>query len=340
MNIAYIIYPDVMIAGPANGIRGQAMAWRKGLIDAGHNVNLICPWGEAQKWSQYDVIHFFGGTSWFDFIDEMKKYNPNVLFSPVFDSIESVFKLNLLAHLSFKGYHHPWSLYRKRVNCFRGILVRSEYERRYFKNAFYVPAEKIYKVPLSLTLDDSFHVNPVREKICFHVSLLSNQRKNVRRLIEAAKKYGFPLVLAGDRGISRDFSPILNAIGQAQNIRLLGFLTKTELLNYYARAKVFALPSINEGVGLVALDAAALGCEVVITDKGGPKEYYQGDKLAWLVNPYSVDSIGQAICSALTDTPRQPMLRQHVLTNFSTHAITSRLLEVYKEILNSSINIK
>ena len=36
-----------------------------------------------------------------------------------------------------------------------------------------------------------------KENFCFHCSRLSAENKNVPRIIEAAKKYGFELVLAG-----------------------------------------------------------------------------------------------------------------------------------------------
>ena len=81
------------------------------------------------------------------------------------------------------------------------------------------------------------------------------------------------------------------------NITILGYLTYEELESWYNRAKVFALPSLFEGVGLVALEAAMHHCDIVLTNLGGPKEYYGG--FAHTVNPYSVDEIGQAVVKAL-----------------------------------------
>ena len=50
-------------------------------------------------------------------------------------------------------------------------------------------------------------------------------------------------------------------IGDSTNIEILGFVSDDELISLYNRAKVFALPSINEGVGLVALEAAVHGLQ-------------------------------------------------------------------------------
>ncbi|MCM1140875.1 MAG: glycosyltransferase [Muribaculum sp.] len=90
------------------------------------------------------------------------------------------------------------------------------------------------------------------------------------------------------------------------------------------------MPSIIEGVGLTALEAAHYGCDIVITNIGGPKEYY-GD-YAYLVNPYNIDDIGQQIVNALNST-KQPSLKEY-LNKTSSMEVTIDLLErSYKELI-------
>ena len=136
-----------------------------------------------------------------------------------------------------------------------------------------------------------------KEKFCFHISRFTDGRKNVMRLMEAAVKYKFQLVVAGSRGSAAGFAPFKEMADRHDNITILGYLTEEELQGYYSRAKVFALPSICEGVGLVALEAAMHHCDIVLTNLGAPKEYYGGH--AHLVDPYSVDEIGRAVTEAL-----------------------------------------
>lgn len=86
------------------------------------------------------------------------------------------------------------------------------------------------------------------------------------------------------------------------------YLTKKNGVIY--QSKSFALPSTNEGVGIVALEAAAMGCDIVITKLGGPKEYYSN--MATVINPYNVDEIGKAICKALDTKSFQPNLAEYI----------------------------
>ena len=99
---------------------------------------------------------------------------------------------------------------------------------------------------------------------------------------------------------------------------------KKVLKQYYKRAKVFALPSFVEGVGMVALEAAGYGCEIVLTQIGAPKEYWDGQ--AELVNPYSVDEIGQAVVKLIKYGKSQPMLLKYISDKYSPQAC-SKMLE-------------
>jgi glycosyltransferase involved in cell wall biosynthesis len=104
------------------------------------------------------------------------------------------------------------------------------------------------------------------------------------------------------------------------------------LIQLYKKAKVFALPSINEGVGMVALDAALYGCEIVVTKLGGPSEYY--NDLAFKVDPYSIDEIGQAIKKAMYDSNFQPKLQEYVQKEYSLSNCMDKLINTYSTVLD------
>ncbi|MBK7308934.1 MAG: glycosyltransferase [Chitinophagaceae bacterium] len=66
-------------------------------------------------------------------------------------------------------------------------------------------------------------------------------------------------------------NPIISNVKEAAgNIVFAGRLTQTALANYYARARVHVLPSWFETCGLSSLEAAAMGCNIVITARGIP----------------------------------------------------------------------
>ncbi len=208
-------------------------------------------------------------------------------------------------------------------------LVRSEYEKQFLLKSYSIPEDRIAVVPLSYRLTPPAEL-PEKEPFCLHVSLLADDRKNVKRLIEASVKYNFRLVLAGKLRNDEERAKIEGYMAGADNVSYAGFLSDEQLVDLYSRARVFALPSTYEGVGLVALDAAVFGCDVVITKLGGPKEYY-GD-MAAVVDPYSVDEIGCAVKAYMDGKTFQPALREYATSRYNTAEAASMLIGHYNNI--------
>lgn len=336
MKIAYILYPEVIISNRTNGIRSQAENWAQSIRSLGHEVDLINEWGDY-TWSDYDIIHIFGDMGW-AVPQRLRQLNPNLCLSPICDpAIEdnpsrTRMKLRVLECLRH-FIVSPTYLQHTCYSYYKRIFVRTQYEGDFIAASHGFDKSRFSVVPLSYSSQYVGACTEVeKEPFCFHVSSVYQPRKNVVRLIEAAKKYGFELYLAGNKGADSQFRPVADAIGGAKNIHVLGFISEEQKTDLYRRAKVFALPSIQEGVGIVALDAAVFGDEIVMTDIGGPKEYYNG--LCRTVNPMDVDSIGSAVRDLLDGKDSfQPATKQYIETNFSPSKIAEKLIMEYKRIL-------
>ena len=326
------MYPEAIVLNKSNGIRNQAVTWAESLKQY-CEVDLLSPW-DSINWNQYDLIHVFGGDQWLGFLPDLKALNNHLVFSPVLDSIDSQKKLRIQANLGFKGFHHAQNIYKMNLNNFSAIYVRSDYEASYYRNCYDISDDRIVKVPISFDFNsDDLNKNiEIKERFCLHISALYQPRKNVLRLIEAAKKYGFKLKLGGSTGNEAQTQELKEAIGDAENIELLGYLSKQDAIDLYSKASVFALPSINEGVGIVALNAASLGCNIVITSIGGPKEYFEN--FASIVDPYNIDEIGAAIMKQI-DNNANLTLRNHIIENYSEESIAKLLFESYLKQCNS-----
>lgn len=341
MKVAYIMYPEAMASNATNGIRNQALGWQRAL-KSHLQVDCLSPWDDID-WRQYDVVHFFGGMGWLNWIHRLKDvYGSTLVFSPILDSVVSPRKLKLLASIGFKGYHHAQNCYRRDLRMFDRIYVRSDYEAGYFTYSYGIAPEKIVKIPLSYEVEvgapDLSDSSP-RKPFALHISSLHHERKNVERLIKAALRYGFELKLGGPTGSPNQTRRLLELIDGAPNIDLLGVVSLAEAKELYRQCGVFALPSLNEGVGLVALNAAAMGSPVVITSVGGPKEYYidsKGQPLASIVDPLDIDAIGRAISSRLANPSTDFALRSHILNNYNPDKTATKLIDSYVNIRKSS----
>lgn len=339
MKIAYILGINEVLSGNGNGIKSQAITWAKSLIKLNHEVIFINPW-DNYNWNEFDIIHIFGSSNtWFlTFVQELKKRNSNIVWSPICDDITNYHFQKIKTYIGCDKLHLFSSPYirKKAYPYFKKIFVRSIYEKEYLIKAYKVNESNIAKIPLSTSFDisdNNINNQPQnKENFCLHISSIYQKRKNVLRLIQAAKKYNFKLVLAGKTGNEQEFAPLKKEIGNNSNIQVLGFISEEEKINLYKKAKVFALPSIMEGVGIVAVDAAIYGCEIVITKIGGPKEYY-ADK-AFIVNPYDVDEIGKAVLDAMNkNNSHQPQLSEYIYQEYNKAHIAQLLLKEYQKII-------
>ena len=104
-------------------------------------------------------------------------------------------------------------------------------------------------------------------------------------------------------------------------------------------ADVVAMPSIKpEPFGRVAIEALAMGRPVVAFRHGGAVESIDEGRTGWLADPLSVESLAEALQTALSLTPRKRRAlakdaRQQMTDQFSKDMMCERTLAVYKSLL-------
>jgi glycosyltransferase involved in cell wall biosynthesis len=89
-------------------------------------------------------------------------------------------------------------------------------------------------------------------------------RKNMALAIEATRGLGLPLVITGKPGWG-DEPP-------GDHILALGYVNDDELSDLYSAAELALVPSRHEGFGLVAVEAFACGCPVLVSAGGALPE--------------------------------------------------------------------
>jgi len=94
-------------------------------------------------------------------------------------------------------------------------------------------------------------------------------------------------------------------------------------------ARVHVLPSWWENTGLVSLEAALCGCNVVTTDRSPFREYFGG--AAYSCSPASQDSMRHAVLHAYASA-RPEKLAETVRHRFTWERVAAELAEVYLKI--------
>lgn len=90
-------------------------------------------------------------------------------------------------------------------------------------------------------------------------------------------------------------------IAAGENVEFVAAMPHAAMIDQYAGALALAQPSYIETPGLAAMEAAALGVPIVVSDVGPVREYFGG--IAHYCGPDSPESIARACAAAATAEP-------------------------------------
>jgi glycosyltransferase involved in cell wall biosynthesis len=160
--------------------------------------------------------------------------------------------------------------------------------------------------------------------------------KGVQYLLEAWKKLGLPnaeLVLVGE--VRPEMRALLNQYA-SPSIKLEGRMTSEQLRDAYSCSTVFVLPSVNEGLARVMLEAMSSGLPVVATERAGAEDCVAEGKTGFIVPARNADALADAIlwCYRHPDDARAmgQAGRQAVLQNFTIAHYEQRQIALYQSL--------
>jgi glycosyltransferase involved in cell wall biosynthesis len=177
-----------------------------------------------------------------------------------------------------------------------------------------------------------------REKVILHVGAMQH-RKNIVRLVDAFERVDgdWQLVLAGSAGYgAAEIAARIGASRSRERIRVLGYVSRAELANWYARAMIFAFPSLDEGFGMPVLEAMATGTPVIASNRAAVPEV-AGDA-AWLVDAEDTEELAGAMVALTRDPERRAELSRRGLeraAKFTWAEAVEKTWQVYRELAGS-----
>lgn len=239
----------------------------------------------------------------------------------------------ILEHIERRGYRRA-----------EPPMVISEYTANRIAERHGIPRTEIDVVPYPV---DTRHFRPEEPaslatdgRIVLFAGRLNDPRKNVRYLIEAFSSFADAMpdvqlwLLGANPG-----SEILQAVdeqGVADRVEFYGKVPYDDLPGYYGAADVFALPSRQEGLGIVGLEALACGTPVVSTRCGGPEAYVQPGENGYLVPTDDAEKFASRIVTLLSDKNQRRTFgragRDLVEREYSEWKIENRFVRLFDDL--------
>lgn len=324
------------------------------------NFNVIIevqPKSDAIDYKNFDLIHFFNIIRPNNILPFIKSEIPYVV-SPIFvdySEYDQEVRGGRLAKISYFlgndkteyiksivrwiiNSEHPGSFYylirgyRKSIqkvlkNC-SALLPNSESELKRLKSDYVFNCE-VDIVPNAV--DTTFFKEKIgKEKKGVLCVARIEGRKNQLNLIKAIKQTNLHLTIIGNA--SPNHIEYYKACKRESNNQILfiDHIDQAALLKHYQKARIHAMVSWFETTGLSSLEAAACGCNIVISDKGDQVDYF--NKEAFYADPGDVNSIKNALLKA--DKASKPeMLMQRINENYTWQKTAEQTFAAYKKIL-------
>jgi glycosyltransferase involved in cell wall biosynthesis len=167
-------------------------------------------------------------------------------------------------------------------------------------------------------------------------------RKGHRYLLQAAAELGaahgeFRVLIFGEGYLHNQLHAQAESLGITDLVTLAGF--REDLDDYVGCFDIFVHPALAEGLGVVALKAAAAGVPVVGFEAGGLVEAVEHDVTGILVPPEDAGALRAAIARLMDDAALRARLgragKKRMQEDFSIATMAQRHVALYESVIDA-----
>ena len=229
----------------------------------------------------------------------------------------------------------------RRPNC---VIVLGESARSFAISALGVEAERVVKLTNGVP-EPAVAPIPRLADEPFRLLFLGSQfeRKGLPDLLAALArpetlKLNWQLTIAGGGRRKGDeaqqFRQRARELGIEERVRFIGWIEQLHVSDLLARSDALILPSYDEGLPLVILEALGHGVPVICTPVGEIPEFLTDRETALFVTPGRCDEIAQALGELITNpqlcTDLAATGRAHFRAHFSHEVFMRKLVAIYQ----------
>ena len=229
------------------------------------------------------------------------------------------------------------SLVERSVQAASVVIVPSERTAEALQRLG-APEREVQVIPLGVS--EVFRPIPQDDKVAARARFADDKRY-VAALYHSKPHKNLSSLFAAAQSLGPDDAAVVCA-GAANlapgSVRFTGFLSDDDLRMFYGGAEAFVLPSLVEGFGLPALEAAACGTPVVLGAGAGALPYIR--EAAEVVDVTSPSEIASALARLLHDHDHREELAARaveIAQRLTIEATAQATLEVYETVLGQRV---
>lgn len=208
----------------------------------------------------------------------------------------------------------------------RSMESKFDAAMRPWKSVPNIVDDRFLQLPLLLRDDDNF--------VVFSVSYLTHKKRPdvlIRAFAETFAGQPAVLRLGGKGSEIEAIESLVQELGVASQVRLLGPLSREEVAREMGGCSVYALSSEVETFGIPVIEAMAAGKPVVSTRCGGPDDLIDVSS-GRLVEIGSVSELASALVEVRSNYSKydQHQIRKNCEARFSANAVLAQIEAIYE----------
>jgi colanic acid/amylovoran biosynthesis glycosyltransferase len=154
------------------------------------------------------------------------------------------------------------------------------------------------------------------------------------------KEHGinFQCIIIGEGPQRNELQGLIQKYGIEEKVKLVGSIPHEDVQIYYDKTDIFVLPSLNEGIPVVLMEAMSKGLPVVATRITGIPELVTHEKHGILVSPGDHTDLADAMMRLAKDTAFRKILggnaRNKIETEFNLEKNVSKINSLFQEAMS------
>lgn len=179
-------------------------------------------------------------------------------------------------------------------------------------------------------------------EFCVLNSARLNRQKAQWVLIKAAKiiklqQQHVKILIVGEGPLHHELTDMIKAEGVENYVQLMGF--RDDVYKLLSISDLFCLPSIDEGMPMSLLEAAAACKPIITTSVGDIPKLIQHEKTGLIITLESPEALASAILRLKTDSNLAKQLahnsHQAMVANYSSEAMCTAYLPIYHSLMTA-----
>lgn len=352
--VVFVIRSDFRKALGGDSV--QALSTAKYLERLGYKV-LVVGSNAKVDLRNFDILHLFNVIRPNDLLHWLDDWNGPVFLSTIF--VEYTFnngKKSILSRLTevfgsdfgeyvknvikmLLGKSRPFSFrylllgHRLAVRCLIRratlLLPNSESEQRRLSQKY--GFHRYRKIPNGIDLEIFGRESDFDSKQ-FQNSIVCVGRiepiKNQLNVILALSGLSIPVFFVGAVAPNHSAYYQQCVASAGSNIRFIGSMEQKDLVDVLRVSRVHVLASHFETTGLVSLEAAYMGCNIVVTNRGDQYEYFHD--FAWFCDPNDIVDIRSKVLEAYHSERNYYSPQERIRTYYSWDAVAKETSRAYR----------